>query len=211
MTGGLGIGSAANVVGGLMQAVAASQAAQAQHTELKRELQRQQGFRNEALDTFQTGLDNRSAETAETQIQAGADKRNAAFEQVGRQQFGLGKQPNMSTRDQALYKLKGMSRARLGGYSDWGLDQWINNLRTQDQLNKISNFAGGTAQVFPYRMDDAQHSMDELAFWGNLISSIGGSAANWAQMFGGSPRAQRQGQQPFMGDVNVNPEVRNIA
>ena len=198
----MGIGAGANVVGGIMQTAAAGMAQKAMYSALARELQRQQGHRNEALGAFQGGTEQRSAETANQQVDAGAQKREAKINQVGGLTFGLG-QPNLMGRDKAAYKLKGMSRARLGGYSDWALDQMISNLRTQDQLNKISNFAGGDAQVFPYRMYDAQHSGDELAFWGSLISSIGGSSPAWGQMFGQAPGAAMGGQQGASGGLDA--------
>ena len=158
---------------------------------LRREMERQQGYRNEALGAFQPGTTQRGAETAETQIQQGAQHRQGLYDTVGSAQFGT--KPAATARDQASYKLKGMARARLGGYSDWALDQMIANIRVQDQLNKISNFAGGTAQVFPYRMFDAQHSADDLAMVGGLISSIGGSAPAWGQMFGSAPKTGSAG------------------
>lgn len=80
----------------------------------------------------------------------------------------------------------GGQRAALGGYQDWLQGQAINQLHTGQDIGQVGNFAAGTAQVFPYKMYQAQHSQDELAFWGSLIASIGGSAANYAQMFGGS-------------------------
>src|SRR5206468_2038209 len=98
----------------------------------------------------------------------------------------------------------GMQRSKVGSVNDWQLDQMINRIRTQQDLDKISNFARGTSQIFPYRMYEAQHSMDELAFWGNLISSIGGGGGNMMSTFGGGgpPTTMYQAPQGYPGGVS---------
>jgi hypothetical protein len=158
-------------------------AKRAQEEEFAREIQRQQRYRNEAFGTFQPSLRGRGVETAREQIGEGAQKREDFYGKVGETQFGVGGGPN--ERDKALYGLLGKGRAQLGGYSDWALNQLISNIRTQDELNRISNFAGGTAQVFPYRMEEASHAGDELAFWGSLIASLGGGAGSFIGGGGG--------------------------
>lgn len=185
MDAGMGVGAAANVVGGLIQSVAASKAAKNMEKEFQHELNRQAKFSNEATTKFQGGLEGRSAETAEDQIDSGRKGRIASYDAILNAPFGIGSVGPTSA-DRAFLNLTGQSRAALGGYSDWQLDQLISNIRLNEELSRISNFAGGTASVFPYRMQDAQHSMDELAFLGQLVSSIGGSAGDWSKSFGGS-------------------------
>jgi len=173
----MGIGMGANVVGGLMQSVAATMAKHAQEKEFAREIQRQQRYRNEAFNVFQPAVQQGGVETARQEIAAGAQNRNNAYSQVGQSQFGIGGGP--TARDKASYGLLGQNRAQLGGYSDWALNRMIANIRTQDELNRISNFAGGQAQVFPAMMEQAGHSGDQLAFWGALISSLGSGAGSF--------------------------------
>jgi len=173
----MGIGMGANLAGGLMQSVAATMAKHAQEQEFQREIQRQQKYRNEAFNTFQPAVQQRGVETARTEIGQGAQNREANYQQIGQTKFGVGGGP--SERDKALYGLLGKGRANLGGYSDWALNRMIANIRTQDELNRISNFAGGTAGVFPYRMEQAGHEGDQLAFWGSLIASLGGGAGSF--------------------------------
>jgi hypothetical protein len=192
----MGIGMGANVVGGLMQSVAATMAKHAQEKEFAREIQRQQRYRNEAFNTFQPAVQKGGVETARTEISQGAEKRNNAYEQVGQSQFGVG--GGLTQRDKATYGLLGNNRAQLGGYSDWALNRMIANIRTQDELNRISNFAGGTAQVFPAMMEQAGHKGDELAFWGSLISSLGGGAGSFIPKSGG----------PAFGSMYPGPDNR---
>ena len=192
----------ANVVGGLMQSVAATMAKHAQEAEFAREIQRQQRYRNEAFNTFQPHVQTLGVETARPEIAQGAQNRESAYGKIGETKFGT--QGGPSARDKAQYGLLGQQRAQLGGYSDWALNRMIANIRTQDELNRISNFAGGTAQVFPYKMEEAGHKGDELAFWGSLIASLGSGAGSFLPS-GGSPTAQQgsafggQGSPPNTG------------
>lgn len=191
MDAGLGIGSAANLVGGIMQSIAAAKAREAMGKAFDKEIQLQQGYRNKAFNEFQPGTEQRGVEVAREQIQQGSQRRQN-FYNANNNPLSVGAS-NATSRDKAAFQMSGQLRGQLGGYSDWGLHQFINNLKTQNAINKISNFAGGDASVFPYKMYDAQHSMDELAAWGNLISSIGGGAQGWGQLFGLGPQQAQQG------------------
>lgn len=174
--GGMGYGQAAQLVGGLMQSVAAGQANKAVKREVKREIGRQQRYRSQAFGEVQESLPGRGVEAAREQLAEGSKKRQDFFNQVGQTSFGQG---GMDNRSMQNYQLMGANRANLGAYNDWALNQMINNIRVQDELNKISNFSAGTASVFPARVQDAQHSWDELAFWGSLIGSIGGGSSSF--------------------------------
>lgn len=168
-----------------MQAIAANQAAKNMAEATQREMDRQQGFRNEAFGTLQGFLPQAGVEQARTDITKGTETRKALFDFLNSLQMGPG-HPGAQGRDLGQLKLRGNARATLGGYSDWALDRLVRQIRTQNELNRVSNFAAGTAGVFPYRMYDAQHSMDELAFWGQLIQSLGGSGGGqFGSSFGG--------------------------
>lgn len=187
---GAAIGAGANLVGGTMQAIAASQAAKAMGKATQRELQRQRGYSNEALSTYDQFLPSQGAESAMESVQKGADTRKALDKFLLSLQMGPNGQGAMQGRDLSQLRLRGNARATLGGYSDWALDRLLKQIRTQNDLNKISNFAAGTASIFPYRMYDAQHSQDELAFWGQLIQSVGGGGGSFGSAFGGGQAPQ---------------------
>ncbi len=208
MMGGMGVGAAANVVGGLIQSVAASKAAKNMAKQFAKEQNRQAGHSNEATIAFQGGLGERSAETADEQIDSGKNERAASYNAILSTPFGVGNVGPTSS-DRAFLNLTGQSRAALGGYSDWQLDQLISNIRLNEELNRITNFAGGDASVFPYRMNDAQRSMDELAFLGQLVSSIGGSAGDWSKSFGGPPATGGGGGQPLNGQISWGDTFQN--
>jgi hypothetical protein len=186
----MGIGAGANLVGGLMQSIAASKAQQEMGDAFLREMQQQQKFRNQAFGTFQEAVPQRGVETAQDQIAQGAQHRQDVYAQ-NTSPLGFGAGP--TARDQAATGIAGALRGKLGGYSDWSLNQAISNIRTQDELNRITQQAGGQAQIFPYKMYDAQHSADQLAFWGSLISSIGSGAGSFLPS-GGPPVGGGAGQ-----------------
>jgi len=188
----MGIGAGASVAGGTMQAIAASQAAKAMKHAFERQLQEQGKYRTQAVGEFNQALPLRGVEEARNEIAQGSQNRQNFYGKFASTPLSLGSGP--SARDNAAYNLAGTARGNLGGYSDWALQQMIHNIRTQDALNKISNFAQGSAGVFPYKMYDAQHSADELAFWGNLVSSVGGSAGSWSSLFGQGPQGMGQPQ-----------------
>lgn len=188
------LGAGAQMVGGIMQSIAASQAAKAMQEQYKQELMRQRRYGQQSSAEFIPSLTSHGAETAQTQMAQGQQERMKSYSDMNNGSFAIGTAP-IGAADKSYLNLTGASRAKLGSYGDWQLEQAINNIRTNEALNRVSNFAGGAAQVFPYRMYDAQHSADELAFWGGLISSIGGGGGSMASSFGGKDLPMMQNQQ----------------
>jgi hypothetical protein len=193
-----GIGMGANIVGGELQGWAALLDKWAMQEAYKAEANRQAGFRDEALGTFNKGVGQSNFASAQKAIGAGSDQRRAEYGKLANVPLGSGFSPQSGynpTADNAYMSMIGNARANLGGYSDWAFNQSINNLRNQQNLSRITNFAGGQARnVFPLQMYAAQHSNDDLAAIGQAISSLGGAAANYAQ-FNSSP-TQGQAQVP---------------
>lgn len=181
-------GAAAQILGQILKGIAANQAKHAMEKAFKGELTRQRGYRNEAFGVFEGAVPKYGVETAREEMGRGQEHREGLYNQVGATDF-TASQPSgfgATGADQANLAMAGQARGKLGSYSDWQLDQMIRSIRTQDELNKINNFASGTAGVFPYRMYDAQHSGDSLAFAGDLLSSIGGLASGMGGLnFGG--------------------------
>jgi hypothetical protein len=200
----MGYGAAANVVGGIMQAVAASQAQRAMYRAFAGEMARQGRYRGEAVGSFGQWAPTLGRETAEQEIGQGQASREGAYATGLAAPIMQGAVP--AERDKAYYSQTGRNRARLSAYGDWQAEQGRSAQREGWDLGKITNFAQGDAQVFPYQMYKAQHSMDELAFWGQLISSIGGGATNFQSLFGAPPPS---GQANFsqMGQAPVSYEL----
>lgn len=176
------VGAATNVVGGALQMAAAIQARNAMAKAYDEEMARQRGYATQAMGQFNQAAMGSGVEEARRQLGIGEQSRLGDYLRVGGVNMGLG-QPNRSTMalDLLYRQQRGGERAKLGAYSDYSLASAIQQMRNQQGLDQISNFAKGTAGVFPYRMYDAQHSADKLAMIGQMISSIGGGAGNWAQ------------------------------
>jgi len=181
-------GAAANVVGGELQGWASVLDKWAMQKAFSDEMARQAAYQRQGTGAFTQGLMGATPGVVQQQLGQGAQNREQQYARINQAPLGFGMQT--TPRDQANAALLGQGRAQQGAYSDMGLQQMINQLNTQRQLNQISNFAKGTAGVFPYRMYEAQHSMDDLAMIGAAISSIGGGAANYAQ-FAQAPQAQQ--------------------
>lgn len=189
-----GYGAIAQAGGGIIQSVAASLAQKAMEEAFRKQLELQEGYRNQAFGVFQPALQQRGVETARKQIGEGSQNRQGFYQKVGQAPLAL--KGGQNQRDKANYALQGQVRGQVGGYSDWAINQMINNIRAQDAINKISNFAGGDAQVFPYQLQEAQHSQDELAAFGGMLSGLGGAASSYGNYF-------QQPQDPY--SVNRRP------
>lgn len=207
MAGAAAYGAIAQVAGGVMQAIAARIAQEKMLKEYKKELERQKAYAGEATGVFQDRLTTAGEPAAQQQMEEGRQTRLADFANVARLNLAPTKNLTMTPQDRAAFDVSTRSRAKFGSYSDWAVKQAIQDIRTQQELNRVINFAGGTSSVFPYKEYAAQHSQDWLATMGQLVSSIGGSAPAFAQMYGGATTAGGNQRPPgyYEGDVN-NPE-----
>lgn len=183
---GMGYGAIANFAGNIMQSIAASQEAKAMAKEFGKELKRQRGYQTEALGLFNPALGKQGVEQAKLDMSAAQAGRQQDYAQTQNIPVSVGGAYAPTARDQASAQMTGGLRATNASYGDWMRMQKIRQDRLQEGLNRVSNFSQGTQQVYPYRLYDAQHSMDELAFWGQLISSLGGGSMNLATSFQGS-------------------------
>lgn len=179
-----GYGAALQAVGGVLQAVAAQQAGEKMRQEFLNELARQQHLGQQSYETWQTGTRGRGVEDARSQMAQGKAQRENLYSELDSASMDAGGS-KADSRDKQHMKSSGSARAQLGSYSDWELMQHINNIRTQNEMNKLSNFSQGWERVFPFRMDDASHSQDELKLTGSLLSSVGGGAGDFSNIYSG--------------------------
>lgn len=182
---------ALQAIGGVLQSVAAEQAQEKMNQAFADMLARQQRYAQQSFGTLEGALPGMGVENARAQMAQGQAQRENLYSQLmGTPTSATG--PAMTGRDSAFGQSTGQARAKLGSYSDWQLMQHINNIRTQNELNKISNFSQGWASLLPLQLNQAQHSQDELAMFGSLISSLGGGASSFGNLYGGPQSAQPQ-------------------
>ena len=204
MSAGQGLGIGTSVVGGELQGWAALLDKWAMQKAYQDEAARQQGFAQQGVGIFGGALGQSTPGAMQQGLQQGAQQRQQAYNDIGNVPLGSGFNPQSSYKggaDTAYTNMLGGARAQQGAYSDWALQQSINNLRNQQALQQVESFAGGQARnVFPLQMYAAQHANDAMAAIGQAISGIGGAAANYAQLYGQQPGGQ---QAPTYYPVNV--------
>ena len=182
-TGGMGgmgggYGMILQALGSGIQAAAAAEAQRKMNETFQNALAQQQRYSQQSFGTLEGALPGMGVENARAQMAQGQSQREGLYNQLmGSATSATG--PQMSARDTAFGQSSGAVRAKLGSYSDWELMQHLNNIRTQNELNKISNFSQGSASLLPLNLQDAQHSQDELALFGSMLGSLGGSIGNY--------------------------------
>lgn len=200
-----GYGMALSALGGVLQSVAAEQAQEKANQVFQDMLMRQQRLGQQAYQTWETGAQHMGVETARDQMAQGQAQRENLYSQVDATSSSP-TGPGANARDSAFGKASGAARAKLGSYSDWQVMQGLERIRTQNELNKISNFSKGWESVLPLQIQDAEHSQDELAFWGNLLSSVGGGAANFSSTHNaGQPASSNVYSIPSSRGYDFNP------
>ena len=197
----MGYGAIASAAGGVMQGIAGNLAAAEMDQVFRREMANQNKYRNQSFGTWQPAVQKQGVEQAALDLGEGKQRRLDAYQQVGQSPLGIGEQ--QTQRGQIAGQLQGQNRAALGAYSDWRLNDAIRKIRLQDELNKISNFSAGDASVFPGLMQDAQHSQDQLAMWGKIISSLGGAAGSMGA-FNPTAGGGVDGQRPMNYNIGTS-------
>lgn len=196
----LGLGAAGNVLSYQGQRKSAKAQADVLAQYRNRNLERQA----EADAVFQSSLAKSGVDTAQQDIEAGAQKRQAGYDALSASSPGA-PMPVTATGNRtvadvakdrtsvvnagnAWNKLMGRAQAKLGGYGDWRLKQDIKDTRTNQTLSRISTDARSDWQnVVPSQMQYASTKGDPTRMWGSLMSAAGnvigmGSATG---LFGG--------------------------
>jgi len=200
------VGAGANIVGGELQGWASVLDQIKMGQAYRSELAKQQAYQQQALGLFNQQPGKSSAEGMSASMAQAAKDRMGQYGQVASVPLGVGptteygKQGYNPGAADAYTSMMGGLRAKDLAYGDYQVQQAIDNMRTQRQLDQISNFAGGQSRnVFPLQMYKAQHTMDWMSQLGQAISSIGGAAANYAQ-YAQTPQ-QQYGANPSGGPL----------
>lgn len=200
---GMAVGSqGSQMIGGEIQSWAAVLAKQAMIDAYREEQGRQQKFRQQGKETFDTGLQGLGSKAFLENYGTGASGRKGLYSALGAPSSSVKPMPLANLqREQAAASLAGTSQANLGGYNDALLSYGLREQELRRALNQLSNFAGGVASVYPYRMYDAQHSQDQLAQIGATIASMGKAAPAAYSAYGALPQPKQQQPQTLMLDA----------
>lgn len=196
---------ATQIIGTELQGWAALLEQQAMQDALNAEMSRQRRFMNEGTYQLRSYLPKLGSESATQQLGQASQARQSQYAQQQPVSAGPG-QPGMSKADMAQLQLGAQNRANLGAYGDWQTNQGIASTHMQDIINRIAARAQGQQQVFPYLLNEAQHSQDLLGGIGAAIQGMGGSGVNWSQFYGNPYQNQQQmiGQQQGYGGAGID-------
>lgn len=175
------VGAGTQIIGGEMQGWAALLAKWKMADALQKAYNVQAQHRGEAMRTVLPAIKGSGREQATKDMTEGAAHRTAGYEAAAGVPSSFDKRGGASETDKAQGRMRGQSRAKLGAYNDWSLNQMLRDIKLGNTLNQISSFAGGDASLVPYDMYEAQHKYDWLSQIGQAISSIGGGATDMAK------------------------------
>lgn len=161
-----------------MAASAAEQDAMNQKT--KQEVLRQKGIQKKSTGEFEKSLAAGAPKVAQQQIDSGAEARLADMQKTAALPIGGASPLEMSSSNavqagQAAAQMsqQAQAKAKLGVYSDFDLQQWIKNLRAQQQIGMYGQFARQSAQVLPYELQAAGRSAEDMRGAGTGLSAAG--------------------------------------
>lgn len=180
MGGGSGVGMATNIVGSEMERWAAILAADAMNRQFNQQMRVQNNFRQQGIGGFNAYAPTLSAENATKTMGEAAQGREGAYSQVANRPLTQGDGADASVN--AAVGLQGQQRSGVGAYGDWQTKQSIGSSQFDNLVNRIGYRAKGSAQVFPYQMSKAQHSMDWLQMLGEMIKGVGGASADFSNL-----------------------------
>lgn len=188
-----------------LQAAGAQQAQDAMNRKTSEELQRQKKIQDKSKKVFSVSLGSSGKDTAERKIDEGQAQREQAYTDVqavpltqGGSVIPQGNSSSMMLRDASTRMLGNKSRANLGGYDTWLLDNAIKNIRANQNLNMNSQEAQRSQAILPMELQSASHAGDTLAGIGSIVQMAGslyglGGMGAGAAASGGSSAAANPG------------------
>lgn len=190
-----------------LQAAGASASRRAMNARTQEELNRQAQIQRQAEAEYAQSLAQSGVDTAQQQVQQGTQEREGLYQQLQQVPLETGAQqvevsPAVRLRDAAQMQLANKSRAKLGGYETWVLDQAIKNARAGQNLNILSQQAQRSQNILPLELQAASHEGDTLQGIGSLVGSLGSLFGGYGALVSGATQAgmsARQAAQPQQG------------
>lgn len=175
------LASIAATVGGTAASVAGQEKAKrAMNNATNLELMRQRGIQDKSSAEFAQSLAQSLQPVANKQMQEGETEKLQGYEQaqavpinVGNQQLVGGQNAALNLQDNAQRSLSNRSRAKLGSYEKWQLDQAIKNLRSAQQQSLFNQEAQRSQAVHSLELQDASHRGDSLKALGTGLGAVG--------------------------------------
>lgn len=167
-------------------------------------LAQQAQFQKQASGVFDKSLAQSGSTPAKGQIAAATNARAQSYQDIGPTKLGdplpqrgdgnnivvSGNTPMATAQSQSdaannfWNQLVGGAQAKLGGYSDWNLDQNLKNADAQQQIGVIDNEAHGAASIVPDEMAAAAEKGQGLVQLGGLVGALGKTAGTVGSTWG---------------------------
>lgn len=174
------LAAAASIIGTGLSVAGAETAKSRMNSAANAELERQAQFQKQSTALFRQSLGQSTPQAAQTQLGQGQTAAQAELAKVAQQPLGLAMPTQqqtgnvVGTKEQgARSKLMTQAVAPNLGYSEYGLQQSIQNLLNQQRLALIGQQSGMSAGVLPIELAQAQQSGSTLSGIGSLLSTAG--------------------------------------
>ena len=171
-----------------MQMTGNAEAQSAENDATNAELLRQKQYQDQGQSLFKQSLGQSGVETAQKQIATGAVGRQEAMTKQAAIPLTTSQASSpVATQSANVVTPKlaqsGAAEAKLGGYSDWDLQQWIKNLRAQQNLAINSQFAQSSDRVLPYELQSASRAGDTMRSIGGALGGLGGLVGTAGKLY----------------------------
>lgn len=187
------IGLALSAAGTGVGAVANANTARAENNTVNDELNAQRLLQQKSTNIFNQNLNQgNSAADANSQIGATQAAQNKNYAALNAQpatggQSPVSIDPVVQARADASTQQQGNNSAKLQGYSQWGVNQAIQNMLAGQQLGLVNNQSQQLASTLGPRLQQAGQAYSGLSGVGSLLGTlgsavgVGGSVAGWGQ------------------------------
>jgi hypothetical protein len=189
-----------------MEMAAASEARRRMEEMTRREIDRQRRYEEEMQPIIERSIAESEPDTSAQQVQEGEIRRKQAYEQAQKRRLQGMETPierasTKESKEATIVKTRSenLQRAKLGGFSEWELQQAMKNLDVAQKLGTIGAFARDSSSVLPTEIQDASHAGDSLAGGGQLVGALGSLMSLYgagASGNGGAGQTYKLGQNP---------------
>lgn len=164
-----------------LQMHAASEEKNAQEKAVQDEMLRQSQYQRKATQEYQNSVMKGTPEQVKRNMVSDTATREAELNKATNASLGGSSALPTSTETQKAGQVQqgqesAAARAKMGAYSDYDLEQWIKNLRSQQRIGMLGDFAGHSQNILPFALQDAARSHATERMGGQLLGALGSLA-----------------------------------
>lgn len=198
----MGIGTAVGLLlsaaGTAASMKGASDSRRAMNDQVKRQLQQQDEFKQQATPFFEQSLDASGKDRTLGDVATGASAARGQYDAAARVPGSTSPLPFDAQQVGAINNVARSNAAQGQGYDEASLQRWLRNQKTGTNLGVISNLSQASAGTSPILTQLAGNKGAQLAGIGSLMSTAG----NLASVYGGIYAKQNGGTGGRQYNVN---------